>query len=204
MEPINLQSRLSLRNSFLFPVQSALSRKDVLIGAALLLLPFVGWILNMGHRIMFVHQMHQGQEPFPAWKQWGQIFKHGCITWFGMIYYYIPAGLCGLGAVYGEISWLWIPAAALWVVATLAIPGYMTFYCRKFDVSEIYNPVKAFSRTVQGGAAYWKAWGIVAVMLAGSFVGLLGGGVGFLFTSVWFWQSAGFSFATVFTQKFEL
>jgi hypothetical protein len=37
-----------------------------------------------------------------------------------------------------------------------------------------------------------------------SFMGLLACGVGFLVTSVWFWQLAGFSFATVFTQRFEL
>ena len=29
-------------------------------------------------------------------------------------------------------------------------------------------------------------------------------GVGFLWTSVWFWQVAAFCFATVFTQRFEL
>ena len=39
--------------------------------------------------------------------------------------------------------------------------------------------------------------------LALSFVGLLFG-LFFLVTSVWFWQVAGFSFATVFTQEFEL
>ena len=37
-----------------------------------------------------------------------------------------------------------------------------------------------------------------------SFVGLLGLGVGFLVTSVWFWQVAGYSFGTVFSQRFDL
>jgi hypothetical protein len=37
-----------------------------------------------------------------------------------------------------------------------------------------------------------------------SFVGLLGFGFAFNFTSVWFWQVAAFSFATVFTQRFGL
>jgi hypothetical protein len=37
-----------------------------------------------------------------------------------------------------------------------------------------------------------------------SFVGLLAFGVGFFVTSVWFWQVAGFSFATVFSQRFAL
>lgn len=40
--------------------------------------------------------------------------------------------------------------------------------------------------------------------MALSFLGLLAGGVGFVFTSVWFWQVAAFSFATVFTQRYDL
>jgi hypothetical protein len=41
-------------------------------------------------------------------------------------------------------------------------------------------------------------------MLLCSFLGLLAFGIGFLLTSVWFWQVAGFSFATVFTETFRL
>jgi hypothetical protein len=37
-----------------------------------------------------------------------------------------------------------------------------------------------------------------------SFGGLLALAVGFFFTSVWFWQVAGFSFASVFTRRFGL
>ena len=36
-----------------------------------------------------------------------------------------------------------------------------------------------------------------------SFLDLLGFGFGFLVTSVWFWQVAGFSFATVFTVQLD-
>jgi hypothetical protein len=57
---------------------------------------------------------------------------------------------------------------------------------------------------MQGGAAYWRAWLITLAALTISFVGLLALGVGFLVTSVWFWQAAGFSFASVFTRRFEL
>jgi hypothetical protein len=48
------------------------------------------------------------------------------------------------------------------------------------------------------------AWAIALAALLCSFLGLLAFGVGFLFTSVWFWQVAGFSFATAFTNKFRL
>lgn len=90
MDPINLESPLSLKNSFLFPIQNKTARKEILIGGLLLLLPFIGWLLNMGHRIVFVHNMHHGREPFPAWRNWTTLLKHGFITWLGMVYYYTP------------------------------------------------------------------------------------------------------------------
>ena len=52
--------------------------------------------------------------------------------------------------------------------------------------------------------AYWRAWTIALAALLCSFLGLLAFGVGFLLTSVWFWQVAGFAFATVFTETFRL
>ncbi len=204
MEDINLTTPLSLRSSFRFPVQSPQARREVLIGALWLLVPVVGWLLNMGHRIMFVHRMHQGQAPFPAWEGWPVLLKHGLITWLGMIYYDSPAIALGAVAWLSGVVWLWIGVFVLWALATIAIPGYMTFYCKHFDVREIFDPRRALRRVSEGGAAYWRAWGIVSVMIAFSFTGLLGAGVGFLYTSVWFWQSAGFSFATVFTQRHGL
>ena len=198
---IDLHTPLSLRSSFAFPLQTTQSRREVLWGAALLLLPGIGWILNMGHRIMFVHYMLHGRQPWPAWKDYGALLKHGLIAFGGMLYYYIP------GAVLGYIAWqknsfpLLISAVLLGLLATIAIPGYMTHYCREFDPSEIYNPARALSRAFQGGRNYWHAWGIALAALFLSFFGLLALGIGFLVTSVWFWQVAGFSFARVFTHS---
>ena len=201
---IDLASPLSLANSFRFPVQSPASRREIVIGGLWLLVPVFGWLLNMGHRIMFVHHMHRGEGPFPAWVGWRVLLKHGVITFLGMLYYYCPAFVVAAVAHVADLTALWAVAGGLWVVATIAIPGYMTFYCRALDPREIFDPRRALRRVYEGGAAYWKAWAIVSAMLALSFVGLLGLGVGFLFTSVWFWQSAGFSFATVFTQRHGL
>ena len=53
-------------------------------------------------------------------------------------------------------------------------------------------------RVAEGGKDYWHAWLIALAALCCSFVGLLAFGVGFLVTSVWFWQVAGFGFATAF------
>ena len=196
-QDIDLSTPLSRSASFRFPLQSEIGRKDVLWGAALLiLLPGIGWILNMGHRIEMVHRMHHGKSPWPAWTNYKQLFYNGLLTFLGMLYYYAP-GAAMLYASYNCVG------AILLVAATLAIPGYMTHYCKEFDVTEIFNPIKALSRSFQGGRAYWNAWGIALQALALSLLGLPFG-LGFLVTSVWFWQVAGFSFATVLTSRYDL
>lgn len=201
---IDLRTPLTLRTSFAFPLQTPQARREVLIGAALLLVPFVGWLLNMGHRVVMVHRMMRGEPAWPSWRHWGQLLRHGVVTFGGMVYYYLPGAALAWFGWRGDAWWMMGMGAVLLVLATLAIPGYMSHYCRAFDPAEIYDPFRALSRALEGGAAYWRAWGIALCALALSFVGLLGAGIGFLVTSVWFWQVAGFSFARVFSQKYGL
>jgi hypothetical protein len=201
---IGLDSELTFSNSFRFPVQNALARREVLIGAALVLVPLAGWLLNMGHRIEMVHKMHQGQPAWPSWENYGRLLKSGIVTFLGMIYYYLPGAILAIVGFRVRMAWLAAPALGLLLLATLAIPGYMTHYCRDYDMREIFNPLRAFGRVLQGGRLYWKAWGIALSALALSLLGLLGLGIGFLATSVWFWQVAGYSFASVFTKRFAL
>ena len=196
-EGLDLSTPLSVSSSFRFPLQHERARRDVLWGAGLLLfLPGIGWLLNMGHRIRMVHRMHHGEDPWPSWHDYPGLLRDGTLTFLGMVMYYTPGLLlgCWKGWAFG-VPWL--------VLATIAIPGYMTHYCKHLDPREIFNPVRAFSRCLQGGADYWKAWGIALRALAVSFLGLPFG-LGFLVSSVWFWQVAGFSFATVFTDRFAL
>jgi hypothetical protein len=198
---IDLATPLSLRTSFRFPLQNARARREVLIGALLLvLLPGVGWILNMGHRIEMVHRMQRGDSAWPAWNNYGALFKHGVVTLLGMIYWHLPGSACLFLGGYLSSRALVVVGALLWIAGTAAVPGYMTHYCRSFDAREVFSPVLAVRRIARAGTAYWRAWGIALAALALSFVGLLGFGAGFFVTSVWFWQVAGFSFATVFTQ----
>ena len=181
--PIDLKSPLTFRNSFLFPIQNSLARREVFLGAALVLLPVLGWVLNMGHRIEMVHKMHHGQPAWPSWNKYGRLLKSGTVTLLGMIYYYLP------GAILAAISWhrrsaaLEALASTLLLLATIVIPGFMTHYCRDYDAREIFDPLRAFSRTLQGGLLYWKAWAIALSALVLSFLGLLALGVGFLVTS---------------------
>lgn len=201
---IDIRSRLTFANSLRFPLQSAASRRDIIIGGLWLLVPVVGWLMNMGHRIRIVHRMQHGRPVWPAWSEPRELLVHGAMTFLGMAYYGAPGvTIAGLGVWFHQPIAI-AAGAALWALAVVAIPGYMSHYCKAFDRREIFDPFRALSRVRQGGRAYWKAWGVVAVAMLLSFLGLLAGGIGFLFTSVWFWQVAAFSFATVFTQRFAL
>lgn len=203
-DKINLSCPLRISSAFRFPLQSEIARREVLIGALWLLVPIVGWVLNMGHRIEMVHRMQHGQPAWPAWANKCQLLRDGMVTLLGMIEYHAPAVIFGLAAWYWEMPFLFIPAGLLWIIATLAVPGYMSHYCFARDASEVFNPLKAMRRVFETGAGYWHAWLIALSALLLSFAGLLVFGLGFLVTSVWFWQVAGFSFATQFTRVFEL
>ncbi len=205
METIGLSTPLRLGTAFRFPLQHQLARRELLWGAFLLLvLPGIGWLLNMGHRIQMVHNMQHERACWPAWVGYRHLLKLGTVTFLGMVEYHLPATFIGLLAWRLGIGWLWPIAAALGIAATVAVPGYMSHYCVDFDASEVFNPFMALRRVSQGGGGYWHAWAIALVALTASFAGLLALGVVFLVTSVWFWQVAGFSFATVFTQRFRL
>lgn len=201
---IDLNSPLSLKNSFLFPLQSKLSKKEVIIGGLYLLVPIYGWILNMGHRIVMTHHMQHGESAWPAWKNNKELFKHGSLTFLGMVQYHTPAVVCeGIGWYY-DINVFKYIAIPLWIFATIIVPGYMSHYCLHYNAKEIFDPRLAIKRVFQLGVPYFHAWCIALFAMTLSFIGLLAGGIGFLFTSVWFWQVAGFSFATAFSQKYKL
>lgn len=202
--PIDLNSSLTFKNAFSFPLQNKVARHEILWGAVLLLIPGIGWILNMGHRIQFVHNMQNDLPPWPSWSNYRRLFYHGFITFLGMVFYYFP-GLTLIGMGWEERHRVLLGAGILLsVLATLAIPGYMTHYSKSFDKSEIFNPFKSLRRVFQGGWPYWKAWSIALSALTLSFLGLAVFGLGFLVSSVWFWQVAGYSFANVFTRQFQL
>ena len=201
---IDLTSPISLKSALLFPIQNSASRKEVIIGGFLLLIPILGWLLNMGHRIVMVHKMQHRINPWPSWNNWPELLKHGFITWLGMVYYYVPSVILFLLGGSLNNDWLYVFSFIFFLLATIAIPGYMTHYCLDYDCQEIFNPYKALQRTINGGSGYWRSWSIALIALFISLFGFLIFGIGFLFTSVWFWQVAGYSFANTFTHVYKL
>ena len=141
---VDLNTPLSFSSSFRFPLQSALARREVLIGAALLvLLPGWGWLLNMGHRIAYVRNMQDGRPPFPAWTGWRQLTWDGLVTFAGMVWYHAPASACIAAGTLLESTPLLALGALLWCAATAVVPGYMTHYCKHGDALAIFNPALA-------------------------------------------------------------
>ena len=65
----------TLKECFRFPLQSAESRADLITGGTVLLIPLIGWILNMGHRLNVVHRVYHGEAViFDGFKPWMQTF----------------------------------------------------------------------------------------------------------------------------------
>src|SRR6266850_8305296 len=85
--PIDLGTPLGLRSAFAFPLQTREGRRELFIGAALLMLPVVGWLLNMGHRVQMIHNMQMDVSPWPAWRQYSRLLKYGTVTFLGMAQY---------------------------------------------------------------------------------------------------------------------
>lgn len=203
--PINLHSPLTLRNAFLFPVQHRAARRDLLIGGLLLLvLPGIGWILNMGHRLRIVNRMQRSQDPHPAWHDFGGLLWHGSVTGLLIFAMQFPAILFAAAAWLLDAPIVYVPAAMACLCGTFLLPGFMTFYARNYDINELLRLGSALRRVRGGGTDYLHAWLIALAAMAASFLGLLAFGIGFAVTSVWFWQVAAFSFANVFSHQHQL
>lgn len=169
-----------------------------------MVLPGVGWLLNMGHRIEMVHRMQHGQPPWPAWRNYPRLLRHGAVTFGGMLVWHAP-GLALLSGSYAlDSPTLAVLGVLISLAGTAAIPGFMTHYCVELDVWEILSPSLVLRRIRLAGWSYLHAWAIALAALVLSFVGLLALGVGFIVASVWFWQVAGFTFASLFTQRHGL
>ncbi len=192
------------REAFRFPIENAAGRRDTAVGGTVLFVPPVGWILNLGHRLDVVYRLAQGSPPyFRGFTPWTQTFKRGLQAFFAIVAYLSPSGIVGTAAlarwyVDGVDTATVVLAAVstvLFVLAIFTLPGGMTINGARRDMSYLYRPDKAFRRAQEGGRRYLKSWAIALSAISLSFVGTLGLGVGYLYTSVWAWQVVGYAFS---------
>jgi hypothetical protein len=188
---------LKARDCFRFPVATPEARRDLLVGGLLMFTLLPGWILNLGHRLGTVQRLFHGESPsFRGFAPWGHTFVRGLTAWLAIAVYLSPAALLGAGAwLRGSVA-LAIAAGVAFALGVFSLPGGMTYNAAYGDIRYLYRPDRAFRRAVAGGRAYLHAWAIAAAAIALSLLGLLAGGVGFFWTSVWAWNVVGYAFSS--------
>lgn len=188
---------------FKFPLSTPAGRRDILFGALLLLVPFVGWILNLGHRLDVVRRLQRGEGPyFRGFWPMGRTLWRGGRAFTAIVVYLSPSVIVGAAAValYGRglgplVVALVVASVALFVMAIYVLPGGMTFNAVFDDTRMLWRPDLALRRAIAAGKAYRRAWLIALCAMACSLLGGLALGVGFLVTSVWAWSVVGYAFS---------
>jgi hypothetical protein len=189
----------SFSECFRFPVATPSARRDLFTGGTLLLLTLPGWILNMGHRLQVVSFVWAADPPyFRGFRPWRVTFRRGLLAFTAIVIYLAPsfvlAALAWLGWP-GPVEWMAVGAAVLlFCLGIFALPGGMTRNAVAGDLSYLGRPDRALRAALAGGRPYLKAWLIAGTAIALSFLGLVVGVVGFLYSSVWAWSVVGFAF----------
>ena len=194
--PVDRTRPPGLKESFRFPLATPSARSDLLVGGTALcfLLP-IGWVLNMGHRLNVVERVFHNEHPyFCGFTPWTQTLLRGLQATCAILTYLTPSACCGVLSWYG-IPFLEAPGIILFCLAIYVLPGGMTYNAAYHDISYLYRPDQALLRAIAGGRDYAQAWGIALLAIVLSFVGLLGLGVGFFYTSVWAWMVVGYAFS---------
>jgi hypothetical protein len=187
--------RVGFRESFRFPLGGPDARRDLLTGALLLLIPVVGWVANLGHRLDVVQRLLAGRPPyFRGFRPLSRTLRRGAPAAFAIAGYLLPGALLAALAAtrWPVLGALAVPALLL---AVYALPGGMTWYAATGDPAILYRPDRALRRARQGGAGYLRAWAVGLSAIALSPLGLLAFGAGFLLTSVWAWSVVGYAFS---------
>jgi hypothetical protein len=191
---------LTFSDCFSFPLRTRAARRDLVVGALLLLTTLPGWICNLGHRLEVVYRLFHDEQPyFRGFRPLPFIIRRGLLAWCAITLYLTPAVLCAALSWHFWSEWLRVPFALLALLgfglAIFSLPGGMTYNAAFRDVSYLYRPDKAFRRALEGGSLYLKAWCIGGTAVLLSSLGLLAAGVGFLLTSVWAWMVVGYAFS---------
>jgi hypothetical protein len=197
-------SQLSLKQAFLFPVNSKQGREDVLTGGLFLLLFLpVGWILNMGHRLNTVRNFYAGQHPASAgFYPIDKTFNRGLVALKTILLYLSPAMFSAIAALLSfwfqagwviSVSFLFC-SFMFFVLGVFVLPGCMTVYAVEEDPTVLNQPIKAFKRAWAKRKCYTKAWWIALLAITLSFLGLMPYVLGWVFTSVWAWEVVGYVF----------
>ena len=190
------------KECFLFPLSTPDARRDLFKGSLMLIIPPLGWVMNMGHRLDVVSRIFHDQAPYHrGFSPLGKTFLRGLKALIAILIYLSPAiGAAALGAYLNQ-CWLLIFSALLFLLAVYILPGGMTYNAAHEDISYLYRPDRAALRAFSGGLTYLWAWVISLCAILLSPLGLLLFGIGFFYTSVWAWMVVGYAFSRALSLK---
>ena len=194
----------TFEESFRFPISTSAARHDLLVGGTTLIIPPIGWVLNMGHRLDVVYRIYHNQPPYyQGFSPYGSTFLRGLKAAVAILIYLGPSLILGGLAYWESLPKLWFAAAPLFLLAIYILPGGMTYNAAFHDISYLYRPDRALARAYEGGRRYAWAWVIALSAIMLSFLGLLALGIGFLYTSVWAWMVVGYVFSRALSLHVE-
>ena len=95
------------------------------MGGFLLLIPFVGFALNMGCRLRMVSRMQRGLSPWPCWREPLILWKKGLLATAAILGYHLPAlAALALALLLRRLDFLLL-GLALGMAATFLLPGFL-------------------------------------------------------------------------------
>jgi len=191
--------QLTFSECFRFPVATPEARRDLLLGGLWLFTSLPGWVMNMGHRLETVYRVWHAEPPyFRGFTPAGFVFRRGLVALASIAVNLSPA------TIFALVAWRTWPspgadaalacAAVFFLLGIFILPGCMTRNAAFRDAAYLFRPDLALRVAMAGGRAYLKAWCIAASAIALSLLGLVAGGIGFFWTSVWAWSVVGYAF----------
>ena len=117
---IDRGTRPTFKESFWFPIATREAQRDLIVGGTSLIIPPLGWVLNMGHRLDVVYRIYHDEPPYyQGFKPYGSTFLRGLKAAVAILVYLSPSLICGSLAYSNQLIALWVIAALLFITKSI-------------------------------------------------------------------------------------
>ena len=197
----------SLRDLFGFPLRSRQSRHDIVMGGLLfLLVPFVGWALNLGHRYLVMRRVYRNEPPyFRGFRPILEKARASVIVMWGGLWYLGIAMTMLIPWVVGMRTTatlvLLVMGVVTFAIGLFLFPAAINTFVRDGNATILRRPDQAFAHMRRAGRAYLWAWCVGAASIALSCAAVVLLVVGFFIASAWAWSVIGVAFGCAMTPE---